>query len=430
MKAFPLLLIIIIVLVSCNDEKKIIVDPVFVDSLIANYTEPPVIKLNREEAEFWRKRINPNNPGFVNETKYAGAMAGRFLLSGDIDDLRISDSILRKTDEVYNHKEAGPVASLASHAITQHRFKEADSLLSVAKTIGLKTFESLVYSFDVDFELGRYDQASLELNSIRASNDYAYYFRKSKLAHYRGDLDSSITAMLKAADLAGSNALLKQAALTNAADLYIHDGKLKKAYELYVECIRLNPADIHSIMGIGWIALVHDKNISLAGRIFGFARTKTKLPDPVFKLMQTAESNGDSSLSKKYATEYITMATDPRYGNMYNKYLIELYTSVLPDPAKAEIIAANELKNRATPQTYAWYVWTLYANNKQDEAYRNYEKYVSGKPLEGLELYYMGRLMKGLNKGYNAQEFFKAAFKNKYDLSPAKEKELEQYLEK
>ena len=141
MKAFQFLFLIIPVLTSCNDDKKIIVDEVFADSLITHYTEPAAIRLNREEAEFWRKRIDPNNPGFVNETKYAGAMAGRFLLSGDIDDLKISDSVLQKTDEIYNHKEAGPVASLASHAISQHRFKEADSLLAVAKTIGLKTFE-------------------------------------------------------------------------------------------------------------------------------------------------------------------------------------------------------------------------------------------------------------------------------------------------
>jgi len=58
-----------------------------------------------------------------------------------------------------------------------------------------------------------------------------------------------------------------------------------------------------------------------------------------------------------------------------------------------------------------------------------YEKFVSGKPLEGLELYWMGKIMQGLNKGYNANEFFKAAEKNKYDLSPAKIKDLEKNLE-
>jgi hypothetical protein len=182
-------------------------------------------------------------------------------------------------------------------------------------------------------------------------------------------------------------------------------------------------------MGIGWIALVHDKNSSLAGKVFEFARAKTKLPDPVFKLEQTAESNGDSVLAKKYATEFVVMATDPRYGNMYNKYLIELYSGIFNDPPKAEIIALNELNNRATPQTYAWYVWTLLAGSKKAEAYQNFEKFVSGKPLEGLELYYMGKLMQALSKGYNAREFFKAAYKNKYDLSPVKVKELEKYLE-
>jgi hypothetical protein len=41
----------------------------------------------------------------------------------------------------------------------------------------------------------------------------------------------------------------------------------------------------------------------------------------------------------------------------------------------------------------------------------------------------MGKLMKGLGKGYNAQQFFEAANKNRYDLSPAKIKDLDQNLE-
>ncbi|MEP6616109.1 MAG: hypothetical protein ABJA57_05995 [Ginsengibacter sp.] len=385
--------------------------------------------MNEEEAEFWEKRIDPSNPGYVNESKYAGALASRFLLTGDIHFLQMSDSILRNVDQVYNHKESGPVATLAMHAITQHRFHEADSLLTAAKMIGLKTYESLMYSFDIDFESGRYDQASLELSKIRSTNDYSYYFRKSKLAHYRGDVDSSIAAMLRASKLAGTNVSLKQIALANTADLYMHDGKIKKAYDFYVQCIQLNSADFHSIMGLGWIALVHDHDDSAATRIFEFVKSKTKLPDPLFRIVQTAESGGDHTSAKKYAAEFIQQATDSVYGNMYNKYLIELYTSILNEPLKAEIVALKELDNRATPQTYAWHVWTLYINNRIEDAYQDFEKYVSGKPLEGLELYYMGKMMQGLHKGYNAHEFFKAAYKSKYDLSPVKVKEIEKYLE-
>ena len=51
-----------------------------------------------------------------------------------------------------------------------------------------------------------------------------------------------------------------------------------------------------------------------------------------------------------------------------------------------------------------------------------------GKPIEGLELYYMGRMMEGLDKKYNATEFYKVAWKNRYDLSPSKQKYLEETL--
>jgi len=96
-----------------------------------------------------------------------------------------------------------------------------------------------------------------------------------------------------------------------------------------------------------------------------------------------------------------------------------LYTGILWDPSRAEQIAKGELENRATAQTYAWYAWSLFSNNKKKEAYDQFVKHVSGRPLEGLELYWMGKMMQGMNKGYNAEAFFKAAYNNKYDLSPA-----------
>ena len=133
-------------------------------------------------------------------------------------------------------------------------------------------------------------------------------------------------------------------------------------------------------------------------------------------------------LEKRYASEFVTKATDPRYGKMYTKYLIEIYTGILCEPAKAESLGREELNNRATPQTYAWYAYSLFENNKKEDAYKVFQQHVSGEPLEGLELYYMGKMMKGLGKGYNAREFFKAADKNKYDLSPDIAKSLENNL--
>ena len=152
------------------------------------------------------------------------------------------------------------------------------------------------------------------------------------------------------------------------------------------------------------------------------------MPDPLFKLTQMAQSIQDSALEKKYARAFVSGAPETDYGNMYNKYLIELYTGILYNPSLAEEISKKELENRATPQTWAWYAWSLFSNHKKEEAYAVFQKYVSGRPLEGLELYWMGKIMQGMNKEFNAQAFYAAALINKYDLSPSMLRDLEKQL--
>ena len=379
--------------------------------------------------QFWKKRINPALPGYVSEGKYASTLITRFHEFGDIHDVKEAESIYRKINKVYNNSLPGPFISLTSSAMLQHHFIQADTLLQQAKKIGIDGFTNNTLSFDVNFELGRYSIAKTYLNKMKSDKDYSYYFRRAKFDHFNSNLDSAISGMLNAARLMNSSPVLKGIALSNAGDLYIHNGDLQKAADTYKECIHLNSIDFHSILGLGWIALVHDKNDTLAEKIFKFVQSKNKLPDATFKLYQMAQGRGDKTLEKKYAEDFIAKSTDTIYGHMYNKYVIEIYTGILNQHAKAEELAKNELNNRTTPQTYAWYAYALFINNKKDEAYKVFQHYVSGQPLEGLELYYIGVMMKGIGKGYDANEFFKAADKNKYDLSPDMAKDLKAELE-
>jgi hypothetical protein len=411
---------------SCNHENGQIVSKIYIDSLISHYQEPAFARTNDSTMQFWRSRIDPKLPGIVNESKYAGTLALRFHLFGDIHDIKTADSLIRRLDSNFNHREAQAELTMVSYSILQHRFNEADTWLERAKQNGLKKYDQLTSSFDVDFELGRNFKAANELKELKSSGDYGYFFRLSKMDHLNGLLDSSIHAMIQAANQESNSPYLYQVALSNAADLYVHAGDLKVAADLYKKCLSINCADFHSLMGLGWIALSHDKNDSLSERIFEFVKGKNKLPDPLFKLTQMAQMTGDSMQEKKWALAFESEATENVYGNMYNKYMIELYTGILQNPSKAEEISRRELENRATAQTYAWYAWSLFSNNKKKEAYEVFEKNVSGRPLEGLELYWMGKMMQGMNKEYNARSFFKAALINKYDLNPA----IREYLEK
>ena len=404
---------------ACKSNLKPIVSDAYADSLIGNFKVPEAIQKNQKEVDFWRDRITPNTPDYSNSLKYAAALVTQFHLLGNINNLKSSDSVLLRMNSSFNNKEVGPIFTLVSHAILQHRFNQADSLLDIAKSMGLKKYESAASSFDVDFELGKIGQAKIELAKINQQSDFGYQFRNSKMMHYMGELDSSIAAMQKAVDNAGQDKSLALSALSNLGDLYLHAGRMNEAYNTFLNCISANPADLHSIMGIGWIALIKDNHPVLANKIFQFVATKTASPDPLFKLMAVAEYTKDSLAQLKFAKLFEQKVVDPLYGNMYNKYLIQLYTGILNNPSKAVAIAKAELLNRATPQTYAWYVWALTNNHQQEEAFKVYETNVAGKPLESLELYWMGKMMHSLNKGYNARQFFKEANKNNYELNPS-----------
>ena len=414
--------------IQCKNVDKPIVSSTYIDSLLTNYGTPTAITFNQKELKFWKSRIQKNGFDIVNEPRYASNLVGRFNLLGDLKDVKTADSILINLEKNFKNKEAGIYLTLASNSILQHHFKKANDYLQKAKSIGIRKSEDYAITFDVDFELGNIENATANLEKMKDNFDFGYQFRKSKLAHYNGNLEESIGFIQKATEIAADNVTARNIALSNGGDLYTHAGKLDNAYSNYKESIKFNSADLHSIMGIGWIALQHDDNDALAEKIFKFVQTKTKSPEPLYKLILVAQHKKDSVAEKKYARQYESIVTDSIYGKMYTKYLIQLYTQILNNPAKAEILAKAELTNRATPQTYSWYVYSLLANNKIAAANAIYKKYVSGKPLEALELYYMGKLMEANKKGYNASQFYKAANDNYYDLSPTIARDLESKL--
>jgi tetratricopeptide (TPR) repeat protein len=406
-----------LLLASCSKQKPL-VNQQYTDSLIRHYTLPATVSDNQADMLFWQSRIDPQNPQQINEARYAGTLVTRFHQFGEINDIKKADRIYNGISTTYHHQLASAEAALASTAMLQHRFADAQLLLDSAVKLGMETYNRNTLSFDVSFELGHYNGARYYLAQLKPFRDYNYYFRRAKYDHLQGQTDSALAAIGHAVKLA-KGPYLKAIALSNQGDLYIHIGEMGKAFAAYQEAERLNSTDLHTILGLGWIALVYDHDPAVANQFFHLALSKNKLPDPLFKLYQAAQMSGSKLLERRYAAAFAAAATDPKYGIMYHKYLIEIYTGVLQQPGKAEQLAKAELLNRATPQTQAWLAYALYKNNKKREAFRIYEQNVAGRPLEGLELFYIGNLLKGLGKGYDADKYLDAALQDQYDLSPS-----------
>jgi len=413
---------------GCKNNSKPLVDAGYLDTIMIRYQQSANIRTSQDNLEFWEHKMDSLPDNFVNGPEYASALISRFRLSGNIDDLIKADSLISQSNHSNQEKEAGIFRSLASLSLLQHRFADADSFYKRAFLIEGKTYPNYFLAFDVDFERGDVGTAKSMLSFLKKGNSYGYLFRRSKYEHAEGSLDSSISLMLQAADRAGNNKYLRQTALSNAGDLFLHAADPKEALAKFQESLNIDGSDLHSITGIGWIALMHDKNYALAEKIFQFVREHQQSPDILLKLQQLAEAKKDSTASLKYAEEFASKASREKYGLMYTKYLVDLYTDVLKSPRLAINIVEKDLINRPNPQVYAWYVWSLYCNGQLEKAEDMYRKSVSGRPLEGLELYYMGMYMKGTGKNYNAQQFFKAAYKNRYDLSPAKLEEVRKNL--
>ena len=148
---------------SCKNNNKTIVSASFIDSLIRNYSDSVIQQSVETDLQFWYARIDPANPGMVNELKYASMLVQRYHLQGNIHDVLMADNILNTADRAFDHKETAPNMALLRNSILRHRFKMADSLLTNAREIGIKKYESAATGFDVAFELGYYGLAENEL---------------------------------------------------------------------------------------------------------------------------------------------------------------------------------------------------------------------------------------------------------------------------
>ncbi len=415
-----------VLLLSCAENSKPVVEEKSIMALLKETTSPKALTTIEADIKFWNDRLTMTADDMSSQVKLASLYNQRFHYSGEITDVHKSDSLYHAANQLQKHFSSGIYRSLATNCVTQHKFIQADRYLDTAATMGDDLYLTRLQQFDVKLELGEYRQAESILNAFRQKNNFDYYIRASKLEDHKGNSEASISFMEKAyADIkeAKKDQLLPWVK-TNLADMYGHNNRISESYQLYTEVVKDHPDYYHAWKGIAWIAYSHDKNTPLAKKILNWLQEQHPIPDYALMLSEIAAFEQNNQAKNQYLSSFVDKASNPAYGDMYNKYLFTILSDELNNHSAAMDIAQKEISNRPTPQSYELLAWTLYKNGKPAEALKIAEGRIINKTFEPDALYHIGLLLKKNGQPKLAKKYLTEALESSFELGPVTANEI------
>ena len=372
-----------------------------------------------EEKEFWSKRLGSDSTGVGDLGPLAGAYSKLFETSGAIQHLKDAEQVYKKAITVAAIKiQDGYKRALAKNYITQHRFKDAITLLEESYAGISNKHATELLLFDCYLEVGAYSKALKLLKKIENINQFDYLIRISKWSDHQGDLSAAIGYMEKALTIANSrkNFALQIWTNTNIADYYGHQGDIKASYNHYLKTLALQPDHAYAKKGLAWILYSKEHNITQASVLIDHLLKNHNLPDYYLLKAEMASYQGDSVLSEEYMQQFFTLANNPLYGDMYNTH--KIMALVKTDPDKALQLAQKEVANRPAPQSYQLLALAQLASNQKQEALATITSFVAGKTSDPMALLHSAQVYKASGVLDKVTALKTALLPASYELGP------------
>ncbi len=382
------------------------------------------LKEKKEQFDFWNKKLAEQTDNAIYQRKLAALKAQYFKQSGDISALQSSDSLLLQLHERFPH-DVGLLQALTANAISQHAFAAADRYIDKALALGEKRYSSSLMKIDVLLEKGQLFEAQILLKRLGSKSSFDYKIRTVKAQDQAGELDKAVQYMEAALASARSSALptIINWSLSNLGDMYGHQGKIEKAYATYLEALTYNPADLHSLKGIAWIAFSQDKNPKLSEQILKHLQSIQPIPDYDLLLAELATYQNQLDKAKAYEQAFIVKASHPKYGNMYKRVLATLQAP------KALALATQEIAERPHPLSYDTKAWVLLNKGEKLAALQLTEKQVIGKTEEPIALYHSALIYKENGNEQAAKALLIEAKAASFELGPVISNEIKKQLQ-
>jgi tetratricopeptide (TPR) repeat protein len=416
---FPILLLTLLLMVSCAKESDTISNPKDYNTFLES-KDKTALTFVQNEIDFWQKKFDAAPDQITYLSQIAANYSKLFEITGNINHLYKTEELLLKSNEAFKYSSVGTIRSLARNYISQHRFKEALVLANKALAVGEGMKETQKLLFDVQMELGNYDEANKNLMALHDMKDYDYLIRMAKWNDHLGDINTTISLMQKAAKIAedNDNKYLKIWTYSNLGDFCGHAGRIKEGYNYYLKALQLDPTHCYSLKGIAWIIFSHERNTKEANRIIDVISKKHHSPDFYLLKAEIAKYEQKKQIMNQNRTAYFAMLKEFNYGAMYNKYNALLFSDNQKEAAKALAIAKIEVDHRPTPDSYDLLAWAYYNLGDAKKALEVEQKYVVDKSFEPKLNYHLATIYKA-NKMLDKVASIKKELRNStFELGP------------
>lgn len=334
------------------------------------YQPQSTLDLIQKEIRFWTDKMEKTPSSTSYHSRLAGAYAQHFDATGDIQSLKMAETLLTEAMEKEVLNPAGIRRSLARNYISQHRFNEALQLVEQAYEIGHKKDASRLMLFDVHLELGNTEKAIAYLEAVGDKEGFNYIIRQAKWSDHEGHLDQTIALMNDAKIIAeeSKNKGLMNWVYSNLGDYYGHNGEIEKSRSMFEKAIEIDPSDWYSMKGLAWIEFSHENDVDEAMQLLSQIETTNQTPDIALLKADIERIKGNEIKANELEAAVATLVAQQNYGVMYNGFLFDQKLQNNRDLSGAMRLAEKEMEVRQTPDAYAMMADVLAASGKVKQA--------------------------------------------------------------
>lgn len=368
----------------------------------------PAVASASEVIRAFEGRVKRDPIDFISLTTLGRMHMRKGQQTGDVTSYLRAEASLRKALQL-QQSYVPAQTYLASVLYSQHRFEEALNLSRKVYEVDPKYAQALATLGDAYQELGRYEEsedAYLEL--IRTGPSPAILARLAYSAFLRGQPEEAMNLMQRSLLDALESGQTKESVawyLVRLGDLHFDEGRIDESAEHYEASLRVSENYYIALSRLGRTRAAqgrYDDAIELYERAIAIVPQ----PKSLAALGDLYARTGDS---RKATLQYDTVAVIATLAainkQVYNRELALFYADHDIELVKALELAENEMAVRKDIYGYDALAWTLYKNNRLDEAKQAIASALSLGTEDANLYYHAGMIYYGMGLEVQAQEY-------------------------